>query len=322
MAAEPGATGGRLRSILDLLGDPDLSMDRRERSSFAFGLALDQVPQEGDLLSGVLSDREISLDLTLRMMFLLGVVSEWADRPGDRLAPHHLSETLGDTWSVLGYLVSPELRFDTDLRALFLLGTLAVRSRAPIGPVLDHLSDDRWQMSIGDKAVIMLLAAALRPPVAIDAGTFLGRSAAALSLSCGQVVSIDWDTDRAAHVSALDNVEFRSGLAAEVVDEVLAEHPETNLVVLDADHGEAGIAAEVASVLRHRTRGLRALVIHDSAMASCRRGLESIAWEDEPSVRGYSLDFLPGSLNECGELVGGLALAWISSDDPRRTRSP
>lgn len=287
MAAEPGAAGGRLGSILDLLGDPDLH-----------------------------------LDLVPRMAFLLGVVSERADEPGDRLAPHHLSETLGDTWSVLGYLVGQELRFDTEFRALFLLGTLAVRSRAPIGPLLDHLSDEGWQMSLGDKAVILLLAVALRPPVAIDAGTFLGRSAAALSLSCSQVVSIDWDPDRAAHVADLDNVEFRSGLASEVVDEVLSEYPETNLVVLDADHSEAGIAAEVASVLRHRTRGLRALVIHDSTMASCRRGLESIAWDDAPAVRGYSLDFLPGSLNESGEPVGGLALVWVSSDDPRRTRSP
>ncbi len=87
-------------------------------------------------------------------------------------------------------------------------------------------------------------------------------------------------------------------------------------MVLDASHETDGIVEEVEAVLRHPSAGLRALIIHDSAMPSCRKGLESIRWEDHPSVRSVTLDFLPGCENEAGEMGGGMALAWVLSDAP------
>ncbi|QXC63110.1 class I SAM-dependent methyltransferase [Aquihabitans sp. G128] len=298
------------QDVLAFLSDPSVGLAAEAQAAFALGTVLGRDPEPhlaslADLL------RRPSAPLPGRALATLVLGMALERDPEERMGPHPLAEQLGPPWAVLGHLVSAERITDPVDRALVLLGGLVERDGLDPRVVLAHLGDDDWQMSVGERALVLLLSAALRPPLAVDAGTFLGRSAAALALSSQRVTSIDWGVERGAHVTGLDRVDFRCGRAADVLDEVLAAHPECNLVVLDADHGAEGIAAEVEAVLRHPNVGLRAVVVHDVDMPSCRAGLASVPWDDRPQVRGRSLDFISGTGG-----TGGVALLWVASEDP------
>lgn len=249
---------------------------------------------------------DFGLDNMTQSTYLQGVA---AMRAG-LIPPSRIEHQQGSSWNLLGHLFDPELNLETGNRALFLLGAAAEGNEGDHTAVLRLLGNPYWAMGIGDKSVVLLLAASLRPAVAIDAGTFLGGSAQALAMFADRVITIDCDRDRADHVSHLANVEFRCGVAAEVLKEVLQQESAVELIVLDADHTTAGISAEVEQVLRFPPSQLRAVLIHDSALDTCRAGLDSVDWHSDPAIRGVTLDFLPGEVNEVGRMVGGMALVW------------
>ncbi|MFN8051416.1 MAG: hypothetical protein U0Q22_08275 [Acidimicrobiales bacterium] len=309
-----------LGSLAALTSQPDLETSllfllgaATERSAASDSSA----SSSGDLggvadVLGFLADDSIRADRLTKTLFLLGVMVE---RSTAGLPAHELAR-IWEPGAVLGHLFEDALGEDTGNRALFLLGVMTERSgRRPID-VLGRFTDPAWAMRAGEKAVVLLLASVLRPTLAIDAGTYRGGSAAALSDWSDKVVTIDLDPSCARHVAHLTNVEFRCGRTPQILDEVLREH-DAELVVLDADHSERGITAEVAAVLRRPGSKLRVIVIHDTAMPTCRRGLDAVDWANDPTVRGVSLDFLPGEDSDEG-LICGMALIWT---DPTPNRS-
>ena len=168
---------------------------------------------QGQPLVDLLLNDDFTLDNVARSTYLLGVAAERA-----RLIPSsRMAEELGSGWALLGHLFDPALEVETTSRALFLLGAATERSGRSPEEVLQRLHDPYWAMGLGDKVVVLLVAASLRPTVAIDAGTFLGGSAAALSMFAERVITIDVDAARARHVEGLANVEFVCGVAADVL---------------------------------------------------------------------------------------------------------
>ena len=125
-------------------------------------------------------------------MYLLGVAAERAPL----IPSSQMAEQLGSGWGLLGHLFDPSLEIETASRALFLLGAATEQSDQSPEEILERLHDPYWAVGLGGKAVVLLVAASLRPTVAIDAGTFLGGSAAALSMFAERVITIDVDAAR------------------------------------------------------------------------------------------------------------------------------
>jgi hypothetical protein len=273
-----------------------------------FGMVVQSLgPAQAQPLVDLLLDDRHKLDSTSRSTFLLGVAAQRAGL----IQPSAMAAQPGEGWAILGHLFDPALELDTVTRALVLLGAATERLGYAPREILERLHDPYWAMGLGDKAVVLLIAASLQPSVAIDAGTFLGGSAAALALFAVRVITIDLDDAQGRHVEGLANVEFVGGLAADVLARILPDERSAELVILDAAHTADGIVAEVEQLLRFPPEVPRAVLIHDSAMETCREGLDSIDWASNPAVRGVTLNFVPGEVSTDGVMGGGLAVIWL-----------
>jgi hypothetical protein len=298
--------------VVGILADDALMPDTASRINTTLGALVEALgPTGGGPLIELLVSHDVTLDSASRAAYLLGVA---AQRLG-WIRDSAISAVNGPGWPLLGHLFDPALGVDVGTRALFLLGAVAERMAHMPDDVLSLFEDTRWAMSLADKAVLLLVAAALRPGVAIDAGTFLGGSATALSRFAERVVTIDMDEASGSSVAGLPNVEFRCGAAADVLRTLLPTERSAELVVLDASHTTDGIMDEVQQLLDFPPDRLRAVLIHDSAMETCRAGLEAVDWEANPAVRGVTLDFLPGEVRSDGVRVGGLAVVWLLADE-------
>ncbi|GEM_PF-1979789 len=294
--------------LLERLGDPSLALDGPSRTYVVLGAVVQAMPEaDRQALFELLLDRKYSLNNLAKCTFLLGFAAE---RSG-MIPQHELGQQQGEGWGLLGHLFDPSLGIETSTRALLLLGAITEHNGYAPEQVLQILQDQDWAMGNADKAVLLLVAAALQPKLAIDAGTFLGGSASALSMFAERVITIDIDPARAQNVEHLPNVDFLSGIASDVLAELLPTTPAAELVVLDASHTCNGIQAEVEQLLSNPPSCLRAVLIHDSAMETCRAGLDLIDWAAYPLVRSFTLDFLPGVENEEGVMGGGLAVVWL-----------
>jgi len=294
--------------VIGVLRDNSLRIGFPTRVRTTLGTVIESLGQvQGQPLVDLLLNDDFTLDNVARSTYLLGVAAERAGL----IPSSQMAEEFGSGWGLLGHLFDPALEVETTSRALFLLGAATERSSTSPEEVLQRLHDPYWAMGLGDKAVVLLVAASLRPTVAIDAGTFLGGSAAALSMFAERVITIDVDAARERHIEELANVEFVCGVAAEVLEELLPSERSAELVVLDAAHTADGIVAEVEQLLKSPPTRLRAVLIHDSAMQMCRDGLDSVDWEGNPVVRGATLDFVPGEVSKDGLMGGGLAVVWL-----------
>lgn len=185
--------------------------------------------------------------------------------------------------------------------------------------------DDRfdWKMSRWEKYAFSSLLAARKPAIALEVGTFRGGSLQLLATHSGLVYSIDINPRcRRTLKRSYTNVQFLVGDSRRVLPELLAhlhsERQSLGFVLIDGDHTERGVAADITSILRTPPICELLLLIHDSFNPECRRGILSVDWRSCQYVHYVDVDFVPGAFypqafsnTEARSMWGGFALARL-----------
>jgi hypothetical protein len=194
---------------------------------------------------------------------------------------------------------------------------------------LPAVAADRWQMQQGERFALDGLLAQLRPPLAIEVGTFEGGSLRRIAAHAEHVHAFDVDPRVAGLADEFDNVTFHIGDSAELLPQVLAElgreGRHVDFALVDASHTRAAVRGDGAALLAADACRQTVIVFHDSANAQVRAGLDDLDLPGHPKVALALLDCVPGYLVQAHndpELVGqafnGLALVVLDDGrDPR-----
>ncbi|UVK44422.1 class I SAM-dependent methyltransferase [Mesorhizobium sp. AR07] len=180
-----------------------------------------------------------------------------------------------------------------------------------------------WHMQLSERVALMYVLSRFQPDISIEIGTFLGGSLRPISAASRQVYSFDID-DRS--FPGLPNVEFVTGNSSvtllPVIDRINASDREINFILIDGDHSEDGVKADIATCLRYipKTRPT-IILLHDSCNPDVRKGIIDAPWSDSPYLHELDLDFVPGVLFDRpdlkGQIWGGFAAALMTPE--RRT---
>jgi hypothetical protein len=119
-----------------------------------------------------------------------------------------------------------------------------------------------------------------------------------------------------------DNVSFHEGdsnvILAELLAVFAAEGRGVDFVLLDGDHTTTGVRADIEALLASPATRHSLILIHDSFNPEVRAGIESLRLADDPRVRGFDLDLVPGRLGRLAAFedvfLGGFALVIV--DEP------
>lgn len=182
--------------------------------------------------------------------------------------------------------------------------------------------DDDWQMTDQERLGLSALLSKIRPAVAIEVGTYEGGSLDVVSRLAGHVYSLDIKPDfRDQHGDRYANVDFVVGDSKEMLpallDELESNGDELEFVLIDGDHSEEAVRADVNAILGYEPVCPLYLVMHDSFNPSCRRGIVTAGWSDSPFVHLVEIDFVTGRLfnpeddGQPGEMWCGFALAIL-----------
>jgi hypothetical protein len=179
----------------------------------------------------------------------------------------------------------------------------------------DILEDSLWQMSPGERAAIKGILAELEPAVAIELGIGQGGSLRRIAAAAGHVHAFDVSAP-AADLGALPNVTFHTGDSHQLLPRVLTELAEdganVDFVLVDGDHSAEGVRRDVEDLLASPALSRTLIVLHDTANAEVRAGLNSIEYAAWPQLTWVDLDWIPGfRFREGpirGEAWGGLGI--------------
>ncbi|MEX0777518.1 MAG: CmcI family methyltransferase [Phycisphaeraceae bacterium] len=181
----------------------------------------------------------------------------------------------------------------------------------------------QWLMSPAEQMAMIYLLDHLRPKVAIEIGTRFGGSLQVLAKYARQVYSLDIDPEVPARLAGrFDNVEFIIGSSRDTLPALLqrleAQGVSPEFCLVDGDHSDDGVRADIDNLLRVVPRSPMAIVMHDSFNPDCRRGLCQADWAGNPFVHMVELDFVSGVVNPApatrGQLWGGLALGFLKPE--------
>ena len=196
--------------------------------------------------------------------------------------------------------------------------------RALVG---DELADvPYWDSMPAEKAVMTSILRAIRPRCAIEIGTFLGASLRVIHQFSEKVYSLDVDPGCERRLAdELPCAEFIVGPSQEtlpvLLDHIVADpsHPPLDFVFVDGDHTRAGVAGDLAALLRHRPQNRVVILMHDVANPECRQGMLDVDWAGNPHVHYIDLDFLPGILHHITtsyrQMWGGFGLALMLPEE-------
>lgn len=190
-------------------------------------------------------------------------------------------------------------------------------------------SDNRWEMSHGERSVLRVLLERIRPKLAIEVGTFRGGSLSLISQYSETVISLDIDPSIPEKLAGIKNAQFIIAPSSESLPALLTKLTELKMdpefILIDADHTEAGVRGDIQTVLKSPPRVRTFVLMHDSFNPGCRRGILTAGWENCPFVHSVEVDFVNGSVVDQpgspahGQLWGGLAFAIL---DPRPRIGP
>ena len=172
-----------------------------------------------------------------------------------------------------------------------------------------------WLMEPAEQFALIALLQLTKPDVAIEIGTAEGGSLQVLAKLCRKVYSIDMDSSCTKLKPRFPNVEFITGMSAVEIPKLLTRLQSAALgfVLVDGNHTEQGVRADLAALLAFVPRNPLHIVMHDSFHPSCRRGIANAPWAASAHVHAIELDFVPGILFENDEMWGGLALARLDA---------
>jgi hypothetical protein len=184
-----------------------------------------------------------------------------------------------------------------------------------VDPPIELLSDDRGQMSFGERAALEGLLAQLRPALALEVGTYDGGSLRRIAAHSARVHTVDLH-DVVSDRSHFTNVEFHIGDARGVVPRLLDEFhragEQVDFVLIDGDHSAEGVRTDLEHVVDAPAARRTLIVLHDTMNAETRSGIEQVDLATRPHVVYAELDFVPGyefrGGHFDGQVWGGLGL--------------
>jgi Methyltransferase domain len=179
------------------------------------------------------------------------------------------------------------------------------------------LEPREWQMTLGERAALEGLLAALEPGLAIEIGTAQGGSLSRIAAHCREVHS--FDLEHAPGRSWPANAELHTGDSHELLPELLGRLARAgrnvDFALVDGDHTTEGARRDVEDLLDSPALGRTALLLHDTLNEDVRRGFLAARLASRPEVVHLDLDFVPGHLSRggpfAGQLWGGLGLVLV-----------
>jgi len=175
-----------------------------------------------------------------------------------------------------------------------------------------------WQMAPGERAAIAGVLSELRPALSIELGTAQGGSLRTIAAWSGEVHTFDFAP---AVAEPPANVTFHAGdshvLLPRVLGDLARAGRAVDFALVDGDHSAAGVRRDVLDLLASPAVTRTVILLHDTANAQVRAGLDGIGLAEHPKVRFVDLAFVelqrPAALLR--EEWGGLGLVVLGERD-------
>jgi hypothetical protein len=186
----------------------------------------------------------------------------------------------------------------------------------------DFLRDEypiEWLMTVPERVALVQLLDFVKPPVALEIGTYRGGSLQVIAPRAGRVYALDINPQVPGWLGGrFPNVTFRIGDSKVVLPAVLREieerGEELGFVLIDGDHTGEGVRHDVNAVLRYTPRRPVYVALHDSFNPDCRAGMLAADWQACPYAHYVQLDLAGGQFAPSPrglEMWGGLGLALL-----------
>jgi hypothetical protein len=177
-----------------------------------------------------------------------------------------------------------------------------------------------WHMQLSERVALAYVLERFKPDISIEIGTFLGGSLRPVAAASRKLYSFDIDERSYA---GFPNVEFVTGdsrtTLPPIIDQVNASDREINFFLIDGDHSEEGVKADIANCIKYRPKSRPSIIVmHDSCNPAVRRGILEAPWGSSPYLHEVYADFIPGVLFDRpdlkGQIWGGFAAAIMSPE--------
>jgi len=177
-----------------------------------------------------------------------------------------------------------------------------------------------WQMEYYERLSLIAVLQNFRPSVSIEIGTYSGGSLSVLSQYSQRVLSLDKNPLSSKYLAGhFSNVTYVVGDSKlelpRVLQQVERDQDGRTFVLVDGDHSQSGVLADINNVLQFNPRYPTIIMMHDSFNPECRAGMLRARWSENPYVHLVEIDFQHGSLfnrsNPLRQMWGGLALAIL-----------
>lgn len=164
-------------------------------------------------------------------------------------------------------------------------------------PLATLFEDPVWQLSLGERAAVTGLLAALEPGLAIEIGSAEGAGLAHLCRHAREVHSFDLTPPT---LPVPDNAVLHTGDSHELLPAFLAELTAqgrtVDFAMVDGDHSARGVRRDIEGLLDSPAFARGAMVIHDIANEQVRLGVDAVRYEAWPKVTHVELDWVPGQM--------------------------
>lgn len=196
------------------------------------------------------------------------------------------------------------------------------------GEIATRFGHDGWMMTDAERCTLVTILSERRPECAIEVGTYKGGSLGILAKFCKKVYSLDLDPAlRNERGHEFPNVEFIIGNSRQtlpmLIDKIQRTNESLGFVLIDADHSEQGVRADINHLLQYKPNCPLYILLHDSFNPDCRRGMLTADWALNPHVHLVEIDFAVGRFvtaeegNGARTMCCGFALAILLPE--RRT---
>lgn len=180
-----------------------------------------------------------------------------------------------------------------------------------------------WLMTQQERMAVINLLDKIKPECSIEIGTMHGGSLSAISKFSQKVYSLDCDPSSKEKLSEIfPNVEFLTGYSNDTLPPLLDNLQQMGIPVefalIDASHTAEGVKQDIENLIKYVPLKPLYIVIHDSFMPMCRKGIMDADWASSPYVHFVEVDFIPGRFNSdknkdsYREMTCGLAIALMA----------
>lgn len=185
-----------------------------------------------------------------------------------------------------------------------------------------------WLMSVSEQTALVQLLEYIKPEISIEIGTYNGGSLQVLSAYSKKVYAFDIDAKkRDKQTEQLSNVEYIIGdskiTVPKLVNEINANTSSVGFVLIDGDHSQEGVLADITNILKLIPKTAITILLHDSFNPECRKGIRRYDYKTNPYIHSVDLDYITGVYfekdNLKGEMWGGFAVIDMLPEKRKNT---